>query len=128
MGMSVRERLAPSAVVAMRAAIAEVAGNEVFFLGALDAAGCVEAVRVLARGHRHAVPALLQIPRPGEVILHNHPSGDPSPSAQDVQMTKQLREAARIIDIDLVDHLIVGTDEDDPLKVGHYSFREAGIL
>lgn len=62
------------------------------------------------------------------IVSHNHPSGDPSPSPHDVQMTKQLREAARIIDIDLLEHLIVGTIEDDPLKVGHYSFREAGIL
>jgi DNA repair protein RadC len=62
------------------------------------------------------------------VVSHNHPSGDPAPSAQDVQLTRQLREAAKIIGIDLIDHVIVGTAEDDPLKVGHYSFRNAGIL
>ena len=62
------------------------------------------------------------------VVSHNHPSGDPAPSAQDVQLTRQLREAAKIIGIDLIDHVIVGTVEDDPLKVGHYSFRNAGLL
>ena len=62
------------------------------------------------------------------VVSHNHPSGDPAPSLQDVQLTRQLNEAAKIIGIDLHDHVIVGTVEDDPLKVGHYSFRDAGRL
>ncbi|MEO6244429.1 MAG: JAB domain-containing protein [Opitutaceae bacterium] len=62
------------------------------------------------------------------VVSHNHPSGDPAPSPQDVQLTRQLNEAAKIIGIDLHDHVIVGTVEDDPLKVGHYSFRDAGRL
>jgi DNA repair protein RadC len=62
------------------------------------------------------------------IISHNHPSGDPEPSAQDKALTRQLREASRIIGIDLIDHVVVGTTEDDPRKVGHFSFREAGLL
>jgi DNA repair protein RadC len=62
------------------------------------------------------------------VVSHNHPSGDPSPSAADTQLTRQLKEAAKIIGIDLLDHVIVGGVEDDPLRVGHYSFRCAGLL
>ncbi len=62
------------------------------------------------------------------VVSHNHPSGDPTPSAADLQMTRQLREAAKIIGIDLIDHVIVGTVEDDPNKVGHYSFKDAGLV
>jgi len=62
------------------------------------------------------------------VIAHNHPSGDPAPSLADIQLTRQLREAAKIIGIDLIDHVIVGTCEDDPQKIGHYSFRSAGML
>lgn len=62
------------------------------------------------------------------VIAHNHPSGDPAPSAADMQMTRQIREAAKIIGIDLLDHVIVGTKEDDPQKIGHYSFRRAGLV
>jgi DNA repair protein RadC len=42
------------------------------------------------------------------VLLHNHPSGDPAPSAADVQMTKQLAEAAKLMDIDLLDHIVIG--------------------
>lgn len=62
------------------------------------------------------------------VVSHNHPSGDPAPSAADVQVTRVLREAAKVIDIDLLDHVIVGDASSDPLKVGYYSFREAGLL
>jgi DNA repair protein RadC len=60
--------------------------------------------------------------------VHNHPSGDPSPSAADTQVTRQLRHACQTMDIDLVDHVIIGHPEADPRGVGHYSFREAGIL
>jgi DNA repair protein RadC len=42
------------------------------------------------------------------VLLHNHPSGDPTPSAPDVVMTKSLREAAKLMDIDLLDHIVIG--------------------
>jgi DNA repair protein RadC len=62
------------------------------------------------------------------VVAHNHPSGDPAPSAADVQITRQLREAAKVIDIDLMDHVIIGDPKADPHGVGHYSFRAAGIL
>src|SRR5437763_753918 len=41
-------------------------------------------------------------------VSHNHPSGDPSPSAEDVAVTKRLLEAGRILGIDLIDHLIIG--------------------
>ena len=62
------------------------------------------------------------------VVAHNHPSGDPAPSAADLQITRVLREAAKIIDIDLLDHVIVGDAKAGPLGVGHYSFRAAGLL
>ena len=61
------------------------------------------------------------------VCVHNHPSGDPSPSAADVQMTRQLRDAARTIQIDFLDHVIVGSVVGDPLGRGYFSFREAGL-
>ncbi|MGH7785332.1 MAG: helicase C-terminal domain-containing protein, partial [Candidatus Binatia bacterium] len=64
-------------------------GNEVFLLGTM-AEGRVADVRVLARGHRSAVPALLQIPRPGEVVIHNHPSGVLTPSDPDLQIASAL--------------------------------------
>jgi len=62
------------------------------------------------------------------VCAHNHPSGDPAPSAADVQVTRQLREAAKAVDIDLLDHIIIGVAAADPQGRGYYSFREAGLL
>ena len=44
----------------------------------------------------------------GVVLYHNHPSGDPAPSAEDLSYTKRIRDSLRLIDIKLVDHLIVG--------------------
>ena len=62
------------------------------------------------------------------VISHNHPSGDPSPSAADIQLTRQLKAASLTLDIPLLDHVIVGDAKMDPLGRGIYSFREAGLL
>jgi DNA repair protein RadC len=62
------------------------------------------------------------------VCAHNHPSGDPAPSAPDLHVTRQLREAAKAVDIELLDHVIVGRAGADPLGRGYFSFREAGLL
>jgi DNA repair protein RadC len=45
---------------------------------------------------------------PGLILCHNHPSGDPMPSSEDITSTRQLVEAGRILDIELVDHIIIG--------------------
>jgi len=42
------------------------------------------------------------------VVLHNHPSGDPSPSPEDIRVTEQMVEAGKLLDIDVVDHLVIG--------------------
>jgi DNA repair protein RadC len=42
------------------------------------------------------------------ILAHNHPSGDPSPSAQDVRITKKLMEAGRTMEINVLDHIIIG--------------------
>lgn len=62
------------------------------------------------------------------ICAHNHPSGDPTPSAADIQVTRQLREAGRTLDVSLTDHVIVGRPGHDPSGRGFYSFREAGLL
>jgi len=64
----------------------------------------------------------------GIVCAHNHPSGDPSPSAADLQITRLLRDAAQTVEISLLDHVIVGRPAADPAGKGYYSFREAGII
>jgi DNA repair protein RadC len=45
---------------------------------------------------------------PAIIVAHNHPSGDPSPSPEDIQVTRRLVEAGRLLDIELLDHLIIG--------------------
>ncbi len=62
------------------------------------------------------------------VCVHNHPSGDPAPSAADVQVTRQLREAAKAVDVELLDHVVIGRADADPHGVGYYTFRGAGLL
>ncbi len=64
----------------------------------------------------------------GCVAYHNHPSGDPSPSGPDIQVTRLLREASKTVDIDLLDHVIGGDREQDPQGRGYFSFREAGLI
>ena len=62
------------------------------------------------------------------IVAHNHPSGDPEPSSADIQFTRQLREAGRILGIEVCDHIILGRLEIDPSGRGYYSFRMAGLM
>ena len=62
------------------------------------------------------------------IVAHQHPSGDPGPSAADHLVTKQLHEAGKIMGIELIDHVVIGTKEDDPTRRGYFSFRQAGLI
>ena len=62
----------------------------------------------------------------GFALLHNHPSGDPSPSAADIRFTKRIHEAAELMDLRLIDHVIVGRPSAG--RQPYYSFREGGIV
>ena len=57
----------------------------------------------------------------GVIVVHNQPSGDPTPTAEDRAVTRQLVEAGRLLDIPVYDHVIVGADR-------YFSFAEAGLL
>jgi len=61
------------------------------------------------------------------ILVHNHPSGDPLPSQADIELTRRLNEASRLLGLRLHDHLIIGMPrhEGDP---GFFSFRESGLL
>lgn len=61
------------------------------------------------------------------ILAHNHPSGDPTPSAEDIRITKQLVEAGRIVDIQVLDHVIIGRGSEDGVP-GHVSLREMGVV
>jgi DNA repair protein RadC len=58
----------------------------------------------------------------GLILCHNHPSGDPTPSPEDIEATEQLVEAGRILDIELVDHIIIGHQRFVSLK-GHLKWE-----
>ena len=45
-----------------------------------------------------------------------------------MQITRLLREASKTVEIDLLDHVIIGNKDDDPLGLGYYSFRNAGLI
>ncbi len=62
----------------------------------------------------------------GFVLVHNHPSGDPSPSPADDEMTKCIIKAAELMQVRFVDHVIIGQSIDG--KDPYYSYRESGDL
>ena len=55
------------------------------------------------------------------ILVHNHPSGDPMPSAEDHRITRILVEAGRLLSIPVVDHIVLGSE-------GYYSFAEHGLI
>jgi len=87
--MSIFQRFTREARAATLEAITDAGGNEVFLLGSLTGTTIAD-VRVLARGNRRAVPAILGIPRPGEVVIHNHPGGRLTPSPADLDVATTL--------------------------------------
>lgn len=56
----------------------------------------------------------------GIIVVHNHPSGDPTPSTEDITLTRSIVDAGRILDIEVLDHIIIGGKE-------HVSLKERGL-
>ena len=59
-------------------------------------------------------------------MVHNHPSGDPSPSANDISSTRDLIKTGKIIGIPVIDHVVVGLPQDG--RSDYYSFREHELI
>lgn len=55
------------------------------------------------------------------MLFHNHPSGDPAPSREDISITERIKESGRILGIELIDHIIIGNDS-------YCSLKEKGII
>jgi DNA repair protein RadC len=70
---------------------------------------------------REVVKRALELNASALILVHNHPSGDPTPSRADIAMTAEIKEAAEKLGIALHDHLVIG-------KAGHASFRALGLL
>lgn len=99
-----RDHYTPEAIAGMRQAIGEAGGNEVFFLGRIDADRRVYEAEVLARGTAEAVPAILQLCRYGDIVIHNHPSGALRPSGADIEIASRL--GALGVGFHIVDNLV----------------------
>jgi DNA repair protein RadC len=70
---------------------------------------------------REVIRAAVDCHATAMIHVHNHPSGDPQPSRQDIQLTREIIEAARPLRIQVHDHVIVGGGK-------HYSMREKGLI
>ena len=103
--------------------------QEVFGILILNAKNKIVAVHEVSRGvlnsslvHPREVfkPAVLHNAA-AIICFHNHPSGDPEPSKEDIKTTNRLVEAGKIMGIEIFDHIIVGDD-------GYVSFKERGVV
>jgi len=70
---------------------------------------------------REVIRRALELHASALILVHNHPSGDPSPSRADIDMTLQIRNAAHAVGVRVHDHVIVG-------RAGHVSFKAQGLL
>lgn len=96
------------------------------YLDARHAPVCFHVIAVGSRNAAHAAPADVLKPAllanaSALVLVHNHPSGDPEPSAEDVALTASVRRACELLGLHLLDHLVVVDD-------GFVSLGERGLL
>ena len=70
---------------------------------------------------REVIKRALELGAAALILVHNHPSGDPKPSRDDIEMTREIRKAAEALGIAIHDHLVIG-------RKGHASFRALGLL
>ncbi len=95
----------------------------------LDRKNCLIADEVQNRGTvdhtpvypREIVKRALELAASAVILVHNHPSGDPTPSKADIAMTREIVAAAKALSIAVHDHLVVG-------RGGHASFKSLGLL
>ena len=111
---------ADDAVRAFRAAVSIAGGNEGFFVLPLDAERRALAMPILVSLGEPTTTTVdvgevfltaLQVGAKAVIVAHNHPSGNPKPSRDDVEMTRKLMAGAELIGVRLLDHLIIGSPE-----------------
>lgn len=100
--------------------------QEVFLAIGIDVRNQVIEVVEVARGSvagvevhpREVFRPLVRMAAAGALLVHNHPSGDPTPSTEDIELTHRLREVGRLLGIPVVDHVVVG--EGDCRSLGEW--------
>ncbi|MFS0646748.1 DNA repair protein RadC [Siminovitchia sp. 179-K 8D1 HS] len=90
----------------------QVLHRQTIFIGSLNAS-IVHPREVFKEAFRRSAASI--------ICLHNHPSGDPSPSREDIEVTKRLVECGKIIGIEILDHLIIGDNQ-------YVSMKEKGLM
>ena len=70
---------------------------------------------------REVVKRALELGAPALILVHNHPSGDPTPSRADIEITREVRDAARVLGITVHDHVVVG-------RAGTASMKALGLI
>lgn len=88
--MNCSERFSATVIEKIKKAIKEVNGNEILCIGRLDSDTIVTEIVQAARGNRESVPVLLPFVDSGDVIIHNHPSGNLNPSQPDLEIAARL--------------------------------------
>lgn len=107
---------APNRVGAMLAPLLEHEAQECFGLLTLDAKHRVTGWRIISRGTltsslvhpREVFRPAIALGAAAVIVTHNHPSGDPEPSVEDVHVTARLCDAGRLLGIPVLDHVIIG--------------------
>ena len=89
----------------------EVLGIHEVYKGTVNSAA-VRVAEVLRPAIRENCPSI--------IVVHNHPSGDPAPSSQDIMITRQINQAAEMMNIELLDHIIIGGQN-------HLSMKDKGL-
>lgn len=89
----------------------QVMHKQIVFIGSLNAS-IVHPREVFKEAFRRSAASI--------ICLHNHPSGDPTPSREDIEVTKRLLECGKIIGIDMLDHIIIGENKFVSLKEKGY--------
>ena len=102
--MNIELRMTEAVRDCIRAAIKEADGNEIFFTGTIDQTGIVVSVLPAARGNRISVPVHTAFSQDAHVLIHNHPSGNLTPSQADLSVASYASERAQgfyIVDNDV---------------------------
>lgn len=96
--------------------------SETLWVLCLNTRNTIVAAVEVARGATNSIPiAINEVFRSailanssGIILIHNHPSGDPTPSPEDIIVTRRIIEAGLLLNIDILDHIIIGRDEHFP--------------